>query len=225
MSTTSGDITLTITNKYDEPRVLTICNKLLDNSDAINDSGDFTFMTSLGNSYYTPNVAEGGSTVCSTSGAISIPSANPVFKVGSSLYPLNWPGNAIGYPKWEIRDGNNPATLLLSGTGDYTTVDFAALGTAKVQVMMINKAGTFGNGSDPTTGQIMRICKKVDNNGDAVDDGAKFGFLGLEFGDFHSNMGSEDSSIKQSKSPMAWSVTKRLQSKTSKRSFKSKNRR
>ena len=204
MGTTSGDVTVTITNKYDEPHVLNVCNKLLGNGDATNDSGDFTFMASLpelaATSFWTPNVAEGGSTVCSTLGSFNIPSAYPVLKVGSSLYPSNWPGNAIGYPQWEVRNNITDA-LLASGTGDYTTVDFAALGTTNVKVVMINKAGTFGNGSDPTTGKIMRICKKVDNNGDAVDDAARFGFVGLEFGGFyfeHGFGGIFDKTVKES---------------------------
>ncbi len=191
--TTSGDITVTFTNKLDEPRVLNVCTQLLNNGDATSDDGEFRFMTSIpefpATIFSTLGVTEGGPVVCSNQGSFNVPSSVSSFKVGASQYHANWPGNAIGYPKWELRDGNNPATLLASGTGDYTTVDFAALGVSNVRFVMIHQAGAFGNGSDPTTGKIMRICKQVDNNGDATDDGVRFRFVGLEFGVFNTELG------------------------------------
>jgi hypothetical protein len=186
VATTSGDITITVINKFDEPRVLNVCTQLLSNGDATSDGGEFRYMTSIpgftGTIFTTFGVAEGGPVVCSSHGSFNVPSSASSFKVGASQYHPNWPGNAIGYPKWELRDGNNPTTLLASGTGDYTTVDYAALGVSNVRFVMINKAGPFGNGSDPTTGKIMRVCKRVDNNGDAINDGLRFRFLSLEFG-------------------------------------------
>jgi uncharacterized repeat protein (TIGR01451 family) len=172
---TQGDVTLTFTGRINTQRSVSVCKTLLDNGDGIDQGGSNSIYVTTGPGVGL-TVVEGASAPVCVAGPVVSSSATstPVREVA---LPANFQGFAVGFPKWAIYDQGNLTTPLLTGTGtvaDIPWTNAALTNTQAVQVVFTDKAGAFGNGTQPATGAITKICKYVEDNADGTTQGGTF---------------------------------------------------
>ena len=193
-----GDITVIITNRYSTNRTVRICSAVENtpgwsgNNTISGSNQSFGTVNTL-NVNYAPTVADGG--IACTTSTFSDTFSNSFW---TSLYANGWTGNATGYPKWEmyIDDGNNTRTgtlfsggynegtlpLVSNASGSYIQIDPVAIGNTNIKLVIVNSMGPYGNGSNANTGDILKFCNEVLDNGDGVTDKSIAGWTLINYG-------------------------------------------
>ena len=143
-----------------QPSFVEVCMEVLDNGDANpNEGGDFDFLVSnqssdIGNGTVTIERFENQPVECA--GPFTIPDGSTELSVVQSA-ALPWPRNALGFPQWEITDGNTT----FGGSGQVAEVSDANLASLSGTVTV-----TFTSASGR---QVTEVCKEVvENTGDGV---------------------------------------------------------
>lgn len=194
-----GNLTLTIVNRFVTQRNLRLC-KSVESSPGFAGTGIFVLMRTVNQQPSTDIAANNmtGTALTVGNGGIAcqvVPfndNFNPLMWEAS--LPGNWTGNANGYPRWELYVDNGvndrAGTPLVAGlnedvgapasnaSGQFVRLD-ASLVSSDVKLVIVNAMAAYGNGNQANTGDIVRYCKEVEDNGDASIDQARWSIQSL----------------------------------------------